>query len=157
MKRIRRMSVAMRMILISLAIFVAIIISLSLPVSSIDGIWRSPSLISCMCNAYSFWELKDGVITNYSDKHNSGYQIGNYSRQEDGRFKLTFHIPGEPAWEMIVTPRALHFDAPEDVFFGKPTTWFVRLFYRPLLRGRADQVIADTLAAGPDAGPEPFP
>ncbi|MEC5128026.1 hypothetical protein VSU19_14770 [Verrucomicrobiales bacterium BCK34] len=153
----RRVSVAMRLILITAAILTLIITCLSIPVSSIEGIWRSPSLISCMCDAYSFWELKDGVITYYSDKHNSGYQIGEYSQQEDGRFKLTIRLEGEPDWEMIVTPRALHFDAPEDVFFGKPTTWFARLFYRPLSRGRADQVIADTIAAGPDTGPEPFP
>lgn len=155
-KPIRGMSVARRIILITMAIFALIVGSLSIPVSSVEGVWRSPSVISCMCDAYSFWELKDGVITTYSDKHNSGYQIGRYAREEDGHFKLTFQPKGEPDYDMVVTPRMLHFDAPEDFFLGRPTTWFSRLFYRPLSRERADQVITDTLAAGPDAGPEPF-
>lgn len=156
-KHSRRISVVMRMLLITLTTFVVFIVSLSLPITSVEGIWRSPSFIGCMCDAYSFWKLEAGVITTYSDRHNSGYVVGSYAQQEDGRFTIKVHCEVPPDYEMVVTPHAFHWEAPEDIFQGKPSPWLARVFYRPLFQGRADQVIADTLAAGPDAGPEPFP
>ncbi len=138
-------------ITVGAGVFVGILIAvLGYPISSIEGIWRSPFHLNCLCSSYDFAEFRNGVITTYSDKHDSAVRVGRYALLDDGRFEVKFDRDpiNQAGW--IVQPKLLHWFVPIDhsTAGSRPPgsdRLICRLFYRPLSSRRAQQIIA----AGP--------
>ncbi len=123
---------------------------LAFPIRSIEGIWRSPYHVNCMCSSYDFVEFKDGIITRYSDKHESVMRVGHYSSRTDGRFNVVFNRDPGDSLNWVVQPRILCWFAPLNHL--PPGTappgsdrLICRLFYRPFSTRRAEQIIAEGL------------
>lgn len=128
--------------------FTSAIATLGFPIRSMEGIWRSPYHVNCMCSSYDFVVFRDGVITRYSDTHESVVQVGHYSARSDGRFDVVFDRDPAAPMKWVIRPRVSCWFAPHD--HSPPGTappgserLICRLFYRPLSTRRAEQIIAE--------------
>ena len=83
---------------------------------SIEGLWKNRLLIDCLCDSYNFWDIKDGKIIRYSDKHLTDWNVGEYKMIAEGEYRVSFpsSSPGISPVVWIVRPEKKKFYGPKD-------------------------------------------
>jgi hypothetical protein len=122
-----------RIVLLSLlaagALLVTWILTRPIP-EPIEGVWKNDYYGVCLCSSENFYLFEDGKIVEYSDRHFTNHNAGEYKELGNGVFEVTLNHNGAPPSKWSVRPRHDIWIHPPDDNLGI-LRWQARRFYRP--------------------------